>query len=180
MTARITAPQHAALLQLFDSPITVSEYGQKSNIIPSTSRKDVERYLRQGLIFEAGKVRALRGAPAMRYCNDARKAMLASLAWQASEQTALEEEGTTQRAKALSAVPLALMLETQAASVPEHFPEAMDSVSSLLTFARAAAAQVFGGDFTPDHVIAIYDRFLARAAEVKAAAPQDVPFEDLK
>lgn len=172
MTSRISASAHAALLKLFDLPITVAEYSQQSNIIPVTSRKDVERYLAQGLIFAAGKVRLPRGPPASRYCNDARKAMLANLAWQASEQEAVK--GTRTKVP-----PLTAMLEAQ--SAPEHFPAAMTFVDNLLGFARATAQQTFGDAFTPDHVIAIYDRFLARhAVEVKAAQSDEVAFEDLK
>jgi hypothetical protein len=66
---------------LFAAPITAAEFAARSGAALDTSRQALARWHAEGLLYNAGKIRKARGAPATRYCADPRAALIARVAW---------------------------------------------------------------------------------------------------
>lgn len=78
----------AHIAKKFADPITATQYVKTSGL--NVSVQHVKRWCAKEFIFEAGRVRQPRGAPAMLYCCDSRTALSGRLRWLAEEY---EREG---------------------------------------------------------------------------------------
>lgn len=193
-----------SLAALFSTPITIAEYVDKTRIVPATGRAAVVRWVKMGVLFEAGRIPwspENPGRPAMRYCSDARVAARARLELEVDKLASVGVEGETVRLAAdrnpslqrAASPPLDGKIQGTAAvqgesvmKKPEHdglgpFGKALEVqqtpissripgdvlgsvvwVHDTLNLAFASAQQLFGEQFTADHVLGIYDRFVAR------------------